>query len=155
MKKLLMTGIVLGLASVAFSQSQTNDNDAIKNTINRVLVAMQEDDTVAFQDEFAGNILIQYAESKNDTVGSVVTINPVDYLKQVGKFKDDAWIEKITRYDDINIGNGVAIVWASYKFYLGSKFDHCGITIFQLVKRRQHWKVVSIFYTVKTGNCPD
>ncbi|HVS90447.1 MAG TPA: hypothetical protein VHE59_00345 [Mucilaginibacter sp.] len=155
MIRLLMTCMIIGLASIAFCQSQTNDNDAIKNTINRVLVAMQNDDTAAFQDEFAGNILIQYAESKNDTVGGVTTINPGEYLKQVAKFKDDSWIEKITRYDDINISNGIAIVWASYKFYLGSKFDHCGITVFQLVKRRQRWKIVSIFYTVKTGNCPD
>ncbi|MBS1524039.1 MAG: hypothetical protein JST19_00230 [Bacteroidetes bacterium] len=155
MKKLLVTGLFLGLAYATFCQSQGSDNDAVKNTINRALLAMQEDDTAAFQDEFAGDVRIQYVESKNDTVSNVITVNPAEYLKQVAKFKADAWTEKITRYDDMNISNGMATIWASYKFYFGSKFDHCGTTVFQMVKRKQRWKIVSILYTIKAGNCAD
>jgi hypothetical protein len=155
MKKLLILSILVTCRLCSYCQIQVNDNDAIKGVISRIFDSMRDDDTTSFQDEFAGSVQIQYVESKNDTATSVITVNPVEYLKQMGTMKNDAWTETITRYDDININSGIATVWAPYKFYLGKKFDHCGITVFQLIKRRQKWKVVSIFYSVKTGNCPD
>ena len=154
MKKLLILSLLIVFSSRAFSQSKDSDNDLIKKTIGNLFESMREDDTTRFRDLFAGNILIQHVNSKNDTVSSVVTENPVEYLNQVGAYKKDAWDEQITRYDDLNVGNGMAVVWASYKFYLGKKFDHCGITIFQMIKKQEHWKIISVFYSIRTSNCP-
>ena len=153
MKKILMLCLLLALSSRAFCQG--TDNDLIKKTIGNLFDSMREDDTTSFKDLFANTILVQHVISKNDTTSNVITDNPADYLKQIGAYKKDAWDEQITRYDDINVGNGMAIVWASYKFYSGKNFDHCGITIFQMIKRKEHWKIVSIFYSIKTSNCPD
>lgn len=153
MKKLLILSLLLVFSCRAFCQG--NDNELIKKTIGNLFDSMRGDDTTAFRDLFANNILVQHVESKNDTTSNVTTEDPADYLKQVGAYKKDAWDVQITRYDDVNVGNGIAAVWASYKFYLGKKFDHCGTIVFQLIKRGAHWKFVSVFYTIKTGNCPE
>jgi len=40
-------------------------------------------------------------------------------------------------------------VWASYAFYLGKKFNHCGVDAFHLVKSEDgEWK---IFHLADTG----
>jgi len=155
MKKLLIICMLIGISQRAFCQSKVNDNDLIKTTIGNLLETIRQGDTTAFQDLFADKVLVLHVNSVSDTTSNVTAENPADYLKQVGAFRKEPWDEQIVQYDDMNVGNGIAVVWASYKFYLGKKFDHCGITVFQMIKRKNHWKFVSVFYTIKTGNCPE
>ena len=155
MKKLLIICTLILFSQRAFCQSKVNDNDLIKTTIGNLLETIRQGDTTALQDLFADKVLVLHVNSVSDTTSNVTTENPADYLKQVGAFRKEPWDEQIVRYDDLNVGNGIAVVWASYKFYLGKKFDHCGITVFQMIKRKNHWKFVSVFYTIKTGNCPE
>jgi len=147
--------MLIGISQRAFCQSKVNDNDLIKTTIGNLLETIRQGDTTAFQDLFADKVLVLHVNSVSDTTSNVTAENPADYLKQVGAFRKEPWDEQIVQYDDMNVGNGIAVVWASYKFYLGKKFDHCGITVFQMIKRKNHWKFVSVFYTIKTGNCPE
>ena len=156
MKKLLLLLSLLSICSFhAFSQAKENENDLIKKTIGNLLESMHQGDTTALQDLFADKVLVLHVNSVSDTTSNVTTENSADYLKQVGAFRKEPWDMQIVRYDDMNVGNGIAVVWASYKFYIGKKFDHCGITVFQMIKRKNHWKFISVFYSIKTGNCPE
>jgi hypothetical protein len=47
----------------------------------------------------------------------------------------------------------MASVWAPYKFYLGDKFSHCGVDVFQLMKTGDGWKIIYIVDTRRKGDC--
>ena len=84
----------------------------------------------------------------------LVTEKADELIKTVGTPHNDVYDERVT-FKDININNNIATVWAPYKFYLGEKFSHCGIDVFQLMKTANGWKIVSVYYDVRKGNCPE
>ena len=55
----------------------------------------------------------------------------------------------------VHIDNGMAMVWAPYGFYLGSKFSHCGIDSFQLARTTGGWKIIALIDTRQRTGCPE
>ncbi|HVV56418.1 MAG TPA: hypothetical protein VHC47_13880 [Mucilaginibacter sp.] len=147
--------ICLLLAGPLTAFCQLSDNEAIKNVINRMCDAMRDGDTITFKEFFADRVNIQYISPKNDTTRNLVTVNAADFLHRMAMLKTESWDEKMIRFDDVNVSNGIAVVWGPYKFYIGKKLDHCGIATYQMMKTPWGWKIVSMFYSVKSGNCPD
>jgi hypothetical protein len=153
MKKLLILAMLTAASFSAFCQG--NENDAVKKTIANMFDAMKAGDTVNMKNQLADKFLFYYVNPKKDTTGNIVVLNNSAFFKAVEAAEGGHLDERIVNYDDVNIGNGIAMVWASYKFYIGTKFHHCGVDVFHLLKTEHGWRVVSIFYTVKAGNCPD
>lgn len=74
------------------------------------------------------------------------------FLKAVGTPHNESWNEPIW---DISIhSNGdFAQVWASYAFYLGKTFKHCGVDSFQLIKEEGGWKIFHLIDTRQKEGC--
>jgi hypothetical protein len=142
----------IALSSSAFCQ--VSENDAVKKVINTLFDSMRSGDTVQLRSTLADGAIIQVIRSKKDNADMLVTEKANELIKTVGMPHNDVYDEKVT-FNGINISNNIATVWAPYKFYLGKKFSHCGIDVFQLMKTVNGWKIVSIFYDVRTGNCPE
>jgi len=153
MKKLLSICLLILWVATAFAQSK--ENEAVKRVIKNMFDSMREGDTISYKEAFADKVVIQYADAKTDSTWQLVTINPVEFMQQMAAIKKDAWDEKITRYDDLNMNNGVAVAWAPFQYFEGKRMSYCGISVFQLIKTTWGWKIVSIFYNKKTGKCPD
>jgi hypothetical protein len=153
MKKVLTIFLFAISSLTAFCQG--SESDAVKKTIANMFDAMRAGDTVNLKTTLADRFLMYHVNPAKDTTGNIVIDSNAEFFKGVEAARGGHWDERITNYDDVNIAHDVAMVWASYKFYTGSKFDHCGIEIIQLIKTERGWRVVSVFYTVKTGNCPD
>jgi hypothetical protein len=49
----------------------------------------------------------------------------------------------------------MAHVWAPYTFYLGGKWNHCGVDSFELLKVNGAWKLTQLSDTRKRDGCPD
>jgi hypothetical protein len=47
----------------------------------------------------------------------------------------------------------LAEVWASYAFYIGKTFSHCGVDSFQLLKEETGWKIIHLNYTRRKNDC--
>ncbi|MGZ3763636.1 MAG: nuclear transport factor 2 family protein [Mucilaginibacter sp.] len=152
MKKILLLFMLAASSTLAFSQG--NDNDAVKKVINRMFDAMRSADTTGLRYAFADDMVLQILEPRKDKSDSLVVEKGDDFIKRIGAPHKDAWNEKVT-FGDINVNNNIATVWAPYKFYLGEKFSHCGIDVFQLMKTNIGWKIVSVFFDMRKGNCPD
>ncbi|MDB5134474.1 MAG: hypothetical protein JWP37_1077 [Mucilaginibacter sp.] len=152
MKKLLILCLLLALCSPAFCQ--TNDNDAIKKVINNMFDSMRSGDTLSLRNTFADGMVIQHIQSAKDRPDSLVITQGDVFIRRIGTPHKDVYDERIT-FGEVSINNNLAMVWAPYKFYFGKKFSHCGIDVFQLMKTNVGWKIVSVFYNVRTGNCPD
>ena len=76
-----------------------------------------------------------------------------DFLKAVGTphaevYNEMIWDEKIL------IDGNFAQVWTSYAFYLGKKFNHCGVDAFHLVKSATgDWKIFHLADTRQKEGC--
>jgi len=73
-------------------------------------------------------------------------------LVMIAKPHTEAYDERIT-FDLVKIDGELAMVWASYKFYLGEKFSHCGVDAFQLVKINNDWKIQYLIDTRRRQGC--
>jgi hypothetical protein len=75
-----------------------------------------------------------------------------NFLKAVGTPHPEPWSEPIW---DVKIEQDgpLAQVWASYAFYVGNKFSHCGVDAFQLVKENGEWKIFHLTDTRQREGC--
>jgi hypothetical protein len=152
MKKLAILSLLLVLSLSAFCQA--DDNMAVKKVINDMFNAMRNADTIGLKNTFAEGLILQSINPVKDKPDSLIITTAAQFVKIIGAPHKDIYDERIT-FGEVNINNSLATVWAPYKFYLGKKFSHCGIDVFQLMKTGTGWKIVSIFYNVRMGNCPD
>jgi hypothetical protein len=151
MKKLSTICLLLAFSLPAFSQGK--ESEAIKKVINTLFDSMRSGDTLSLRSTFADGMVMQVLKPQKDKPDTLVMANVNDFVKKIGAPHADVYDERVV-FDSFNMNNNIATVWAPYKFYLGKKFSHCGIDIFQMMKTKEGWKIVSIYYDVRTGNCP-
>jgi hypothetical protein len=48
----------------------------------------------------------------------------------------------------------LAMVWAPYELYLGTKFSHCGVDNLQLARTAEGWKIIALVDTRQRTGCP-
>ena len=151
MKKLFLATLLLALAAPAFCQT---DKDDIKKTITTMFDAMRKGDSTMLRSVFAEGIVFQRVGTKKDGTQVLENEKPDGFIKAVGTPHKDVWDERIT-WGDIKIDGPLASAWTPYKFYLGTKFSHCGLDYYQLMKTKNGWKIIYIVDTRRTDNCPD
>ncbi|MFN3852329.1 MAG: hypothetical protein ACK4NY_23030 [Spirosomataceae bacterium] len=153
MKRYFIVVLLLAVFASNKSFAQTDEPAAIKATINLLFEGMR----------------------KNDSTIARKAIHPTCFLKSVGKTKEgivklqndgvDAWLksiatprgvmldERLLSYD-IKIDGDMAIAWTPYKFYLGEKFNHCGVNVFTLMKTSDKgWQIIGIVDTRRKEGC--
>jgi len=75
------------------------------------------------------------------------------FLKAVGTAHTEAWSEPIWDLK-IQVDGNFAQAWASYAFYLGKQFSHCGVDAFQLFKGADgKWKIFHLADTRQKEGC--
>ena len=90
-------------------------------------------------------------EGKGETIRIT---NFQEFMDSFSNWKDN--YKEIMSNPKVLIHNGIAVLWADYKFYINGKFSHCGVDAFSLIKIDNNWKIASIIYTVeKGGGTPD
>ena len=132
--------------------AQSADEKSVKAVIDQLFAAMRTSDTALLAASFAPNAMMQTIIQKND--GSVVvrTDGVSAFVTSVGKPHPDVYDERIT-YEAIHIDGNLAAAWTPYQFYIGTKFSHCGVNSFQLVKISGEWKIQYIIDTRRKENC--
>lgn len=152
MKKLAILSSLLFLSLSAFCQ--VDDGTAVKKVINNMFDAMRNADTIGLKNTFADGMTLRSIQPIKNKPDSLIITSAAEFVNIIGAPHKEMYDERIT-FGEVSIDNSLATVWAPYKFYIGKKFSHCGIDVFQLMKTGTGWKIVSIFYNVRTGNCPD
>ena len=74
------------------------------------------------------------------------------FLDAVGSPHDQVWNEPIWDIE-VKIDRDFAQLWASYAFYAGNTFSHCGIDAFHLFKTEEGWKIFQVTDTRKKEGC--
>ncbi|MCQ6960046.1 nuclear transport factor 2 family protein [Mucilaginibacter aquariorum] len=151
MKKLFLATLLMALAAPAFCQT---DKDDIKKTITTMFDAMRKGDSTLMRSTFADGIVFQGISSKKDGTVVLKNENPDAFIKTVGTPHKEIYDERIT-WGDIKIDGPLASAWTPYKFYVGTKFSHCGVDFYQLMKTKTGWKIIYIVDTRRADNCPE
>ena len=151
--KNLLTVVLLCLA-VHSGFAQDTETDAIKKTITTMFDAMRKGDSVALKSTFHKDMVLHGAARKKDGTPYLFVENTLGFIKAVGTPHPEVWDERIT-FGTIKIDNELASVWTPYKFYIDSKFSHCGTNFFQLMKTTEGWKIIYIVDNRRKDNCPE
>jgi hypothetical protein len=147
---LLLISIVTSSLNTAAAQAEAN---AARQVVDRLFDGMRSGDSTAVRSVFTKTCNLT-SISKNAADSVVVHKSSIDgFVKAVGTPHNDKWDERI--YDvKVSIDGPMAVVWAPYKFYLGEKFSHCGVNVFNLIQTRSGWKINDITDTRRKEACP-
>lgn len=152
MKKLAVT-LTLFFLTISISNAQkSNEEEAIKATINLLFDGMRNSDTTAIRKAFAAKNIMETIAMNKEGKAIVRTENINSFIKNIGAPRVEKLDERIV-FTKISIDANLASVWTDYKFYVGDKFSHCGVNSFQLFKDEDGWKIIYIIDTRRKDNC--
>ncbi|MGX5855730.1 nuclear transport factor 2 family protein [Dyadobacter jiangsuensis] len=137
----------------ASSATPPSDETDARQVVDKLFTGMRTGDSTAVRSVFTKTAALT-SISKNATDSVVTHKGSVDgFVKAVGTPHKEQWDERI--YDvKISVDGPMAVVWAPYKFYLGEKFSHCGVNVFNLIKTSTGWKINDITDTRRKDACP-
>lgn len=149
--------IVLFVAAVLInvlpSKGQNAKEEAsVKEVIARLFKGMETGDTASMRSTFAEQVMMVSISRKDSEV--VVTreesIDP--WLKSVGAPHKEIYYEE-TWNTVVQVDGDFAQAWCDYGFFLGNKFNHCGVDAFHLYKSKDGWKIFHLSDTRRKSDC--
>jgi hypothetical protein len=150
MKKLLLIGLILCRSAQLFAQQPAIDS--VKQAVNTMFDAMRKGDSTTLRSVFAADMRLQSISTGKDGKAVISTDAADVFLKAIGTPHTQVYDERIV-FDAVKVDEALASVWAPYQFYLGDKFHHCGVDVFQLMRTAGGWKIIYIVDTRRTANC--
>ena len=128
------------------------EEDAVKNAVNKLFIAMKSSDARGLKESFADSAILQ-SLAKNKEGNFIVKDEKIqEFIDAVSKLPAGDADERI-QFETIKIDGPLAIVWAPYKFYYKGKFSHCGVDSFQMAKTNGTWKIQILIDTRRKENC--
>jgi hypothetical protein len=143
---LFFSGQLIGQNSV-FDKS-------IREPIDRLFLGMARGDSAMVRSSFAAQVTMATI-SKGKTGQPVIRYeNGINgLLKAVGTPHSETWNEPIWDLK-INVDGDFAQAWASYAFYSGKQFSHCGVDAFHLVRGMDgRWTIFHLADTRQKEGC--
>jgi hypothetical protein len=143
---LFFSGQLIGQNSV-FDKS-------IREPIDRLFLGMARGDSAMVRSSFAAQVTMATI-SKGKTGQPVIRYeNGIkDFLRAVGTPHSETWNEPIWDLK-INVDGDFAQAWASYAFYSGKQFSHCGVDAFHLVRGMDgRWTIFHLADTRQKEGC--
>lgn len=147
----LLLVLVAG-APPALAQKAAPETAAVKQAVTAFFEGMRRGDSTAVRRTLAPGAVLHTIVEKADQPTLLQSERVGDFLKAVGTPHAAAWDEQI-QFAQVLIDKNLASVWAPYKFYIGSKFSHCGYDSFQLVKLASGWKIAYIIDNRRKDKC--
>jgi len=152
MKKVLAICFLLLASAHLFAQQTATDS--VKQTINILFDAMRKGDSTLLKSTLTKDMILQSVSNDKDGKATLTNESGSNFAKAIGTPHAAVYDERIV-FGVVKVDGSLASVWAPYKFYLGDKFSHCGVDVFELMKTPDGWKIIYAVDTRRTGNCPD
>jgi Putative lumazine-binding len=143
--------IAILVLSATLVYGQKKNEDAIMLPINNLFLGLEKGDSALLQTALMKEFSITVVQEKD---GKTIfrKSSRQEFLNTVGSPHPEPWHEPIWNVKVQQDGN-FAQVWASYAFYIGSTFSHCGVDTFQLMKTDNGWKIFYLAYTTRKSDC--
>lgn len=152
----LALGIVAPLAASAQQHDMSHhgpeaDQKAVLAVVKSLFAGMKAGDSSMVRAAFHPRA--QLATSGMRAGAPTVTFDSLaQFVRAVGTPHADAWDERI-HGEMVHVDAGMAMVWAPYDFWAGTKYSHCGVNNFQLAKTADGWKIIALVDTRQRVGC--
>ncbi len=145
--------ILLMIFSLPAWAQNPEEGAAIMEPITRLFTGMNLGDSAMVRAAFTARPALSTV-AKDKSGGIVLRQDDFrKFLTAVGTPHRESWSEPIWDVK-IQVDGHLAQVWASYAFYLGKKFSHCGVDAFQLFKDNDgKWRIFFLADTRHTEDC--
>jgi hypothetical protein len=123
------------------------------DVVRRLFDAMRAQDSAAARALFEPGTRLQTVARRQ----GVVTVSEDSlgmFLRAIGTPHAQTYDERITN-ERVLIDEPYAVAWVDYTFYLGDQKSHCGIDMFQMVRRAGGWRIFGLTDTRRRESCPD
>jgi hypothetical protein len=150
---IIVTLLLLGQASTVWAQRSSPEppiRDSLVAVISRFFVAMEKRDTHTLRTLLEPEGHVFALLWRKDSVDISVDAH-AQMITAIVSAKE-RWRERIWNPTVLHRGP-LAVVWAPYDFYLGTKFSHCGVDTFTLVRRREGWRIADVAFTMEPEGC--
>jgi hypothetical protein len=153
MKKSFSFFSMLFISFLTFSQN-IEDKLAVQAPIDRLFTAMSQGDSAMLHSAFEDAVTMATIATDKSGAPIIRHESSLDgFLKAVGTPHTESWNEPIWDLK-INIDGYFAQAWASYAFYRGGKFSHCGVDAFNLFKGIDgKWRIFHLADTRQKEGC--
>ncbi|MCX2743345.1 nuclear transport factor 2 family protein [Mangrovivirga sp. M17] len=152
MKKICLFLLLIVAIFSGYSQdSETSDEQQIKNVINLFFKSLETRDTVLMKQTTMVEAQIWRRRNYKQPVEVDMRFSKDD----LPLMPTDPKITEIPTRVDVLAGEGIAVAYAPYNLWEDGEFSHCGIDVFTLFEINGHWKIVSTAYTVERENCDE
>jgi hypothetical protein len=150
-RRLLPLGLlgILG-AQPALAQAAP-DREAVLMVVKRFFDGMRQGDSAMIRSTLHPRVLLATAVVRQGKPG--IELDSVDvFLAAVGSPHDSVWDERITN-EIVHQDGTLAVVWTDYRFYVGSRLNHCGVDAFTLAKEGEAWRIIALADTRRRQPC--
>ncbi|WP_425234383.1 nuclear transport factor 2 family protein [Ulvibacterium sp.] len=147
-KTILFT--VFAIALNAYSQgSETADKQKIKSVIQQFFESLETKDSVLMQETTMDEAQIwrRYNNKKPIEMDMRFSKDDLPKMYTLPDVKEEA-----VQFE-ISVGDGIAMAWVPYEFWIEDRFSHCGIDAFTLFEENGNWKIISVAYTIEKEKC--
>jgi hypothetical protein len=134
-------------------RAQSSDEAAARALVGQLFTGMRSGDSSLVRSTFLPGATLQSVSTAVD--GSVkVRKDAVEgFITAVGTPHAEVWDERIHDLK-VLVDGPLAVVWAPYSFYVGTRFSHCGVNALTLVSTTEGWKIAAITDTRRREACP-
>jgi hypothetical protein len=149
MKKIVLL-LALTIAFRTYSQdSEIADKQRIKYVIHQFFESLEKKDSVLMQETTTDEAQIWRRYNNKKPIEMDMRFSKDDLPKMHTLPK----VKEVALEFEISVGDGIAMAWVPYEFWVEDKFSHCGIDAFTLFEMDGNWKIISAAYTVEKENC--
>jgi hypothetical protein len=152
MKKVLTITLLLILIQNWKVVAQTTEESSIQLVIQKVFTAMHTGDTLLLKSAFADEVTMATVLKNKEGKAVVRRELLKDFIAAVGQPQPEPLTEEIWNIK-VQIDGGFAQAWCDYAFYVGKRFNHCGVDAFQLYKADDGWKIFHLADTRRKDGC--
>jgi hypothetical protein len=151
MRIFLSFSILLSFLAPLFTQN--DDEYLIKSTVEKLFIAMRENDSEMLPSIFDEKMRMMTTITDSEGFGMMKESSVDDFILRIAQPKEKGTLDERIVSWDIKIDGNLAMAWTGYEFYSSGNFSHCGVNIFNLVKTNSGWKIFSISDTRRKENC--
>lgn len=150
-RRSLVVTILLTLASYSGALAQTPDRTQIMAVVHRLFDGMRRGDSAMIRSTLHADALLATAVVRLGKAG-IERDTVESWLRAVATQHDSVWDERLSN-EIVHQDGTLAVVWANYHFYVGTRLNHCGVDVFTLAKAGEEWKILTIADTRRRQPC--
>ncbi|MEP7326517.1 MAG: nuclear transport factor 2 family protein [Gemmatimonadota bacterium] len=121
---------------------------AVLATVQKLFDGMRARDTVAISQVM--DPISRLMTSRTRSGAPVVEARSTpDFIHDIATAPAGQVLDERMQDPEVRAEDNLATVWTKYRFYVGERFSHCGVDVFQLARTLSGWKIIALAYTIR------